>query len=71
VVLFELRAEDTRLRGASLLEVSSVLAARAPTMLDVALGLSHSNATPLLTAPSGGGGCPSRGGGRSRPPHIQ
>jgi hypothetical protein len=38
VVLSELRAEETRLRGVGLLGVPSVLAARAPTVLAAAPG---------------------------------
>jgi hypothetical protein len=44
VVLSELRAEETRLRGVGLLGVLSVLAARAPTVLAAALGPSYSSA---------------------------
>jgi hypothetical protein len=79
VVLSELRAEETRLRGVDLLGVYSVLAARAPTVLTAAPGPSHSSASPLLDTPSDGMGCsssdgggrPFQGGGRSRPPRIQ
>jgi hypothetical protein len=44
VVLSELRAEVTRLRGVGLLGVRSVLAARSPTMLAAAPGPSRSSA---------------------------
>jgi hypothetical protein len=79
VVLLELHAEETRLRGTVLLGVSSVLAAQEPTMLVAAPWLSRSNAPPLLATPSDGmvcspsgcGGHPSHGGSRSRPPRIQ
>jgi hypothetical protein len=79
VVLSELRAEETRLRGIGLLGVPSVLAARASTVLAAAPGPSHYSAPPLLASPSGGmgrsslgsGGRPFRGGGRSRPPRIK
>jgi hypothetical protein len=78
VVLSELRAEETRLRGVGLLGVPSMLDARAPTVLAAAPGPSCSSAPPLVATPpdgmgrssSGGGGRPSRGGGRSRPPRI-
>jgi hypothetical protein len=56
VVLSELRAEETHLRGAGLLGVPSVLAARAPTVLAAALGPSRSSAPPLLATPSDGMG---------------
>jgi hypothetical protein len=79
VVLSELHVEETRLRGAGLLGVPSVLAARAPTMLAAAPGPSRSSAPPLLATPSdgmgrsssGGGGRLFRGGGRSHPSRIQ
>jgi hypothetical protein len=44
VVLSELHAEETRLRGVGLLGVPSVLAARAPTVLAAAPGPSRSSA---------------------------
>ncbi|XP_051202748.1 uncharacterized protein [Lolium perenne] len=62
-VLTELRAEETRLRGAGLLGTPSVLAARVPT----------APAPPLLPTPvsaASGGARSSRGGGRSRPPRF-
>jgi hypothetical protein len=79
VVLYKLRVEESRLRGVGLLGVPSMLATRAPNVLAAALGPSRSSEPPLLATPSdgmgrsssGGGGCPSRGGGRSRPPRIQ
>jgi hypothetical protein len=46
VVLSELRAEETHLRGVGLLGVPSVLAARAPTVLAATLGPSRSSAPP-------------------------
>ena len=62
-VLLELRAEETRLRGAGLLAVPSVLAARAPVMSSA-----RPSAPPLLPTPYGGVSRPSSGGeGRSRP----
>jgi hypothetical protein len=78
VVLSELHAEETRLCGAGLLGVPSVLAARVPTVLAAVLGPSLSSAPPLLAttfdgmcrSSSGGGGRPFCGGGRSRPPRI-
>ena len=57
--LSEIRAEETRLRGAGLLEVPSVLATRVPAM-PAAPTPSHSTAPPLLPTPTGGQG-------RSRP----
>jgi hypothetical protein len=79
VVLSELRVEETRLRGAGLLDVPFVLATRAPTVLATAPGPSHSSAPPLLATPpdgmgrssSGSGGRPFQSGGRSRPTRIQ
>ncbi|KAM3255191.1 hypothetical protein ACQJBY_048528 [Aegilops geniculata] len=55
--LSEIRAEETRLRGAGLLEVPSVLATRAPTP-PAAPTPSRSSAPPLLPTPSGGSGRP-------------
>ncbi|XP_044968953.1 uncharacterized protein LOC123428916 [Hordeum vulgare subsp. vulgare] len=52
--LSEIRAEETRLRGAGLLEVPSVLAARATSTPPTAPTPSHSSAPPLLPTPSGG-----------------
>jgi hypothetical protein len=43
VVLSELRAEETRLRGVGLLGIPSVLAARTPTVLAATPGPSHSS----------------------------
>jgi hypothetical protein len=79
VVLSELHAEETRLRGFGLLGVPSVLAARATTMLAAAAGPSRSSAPPLLATPTdgmghsplGSGGHPPHGGGHSHPPRIQ
>lgn len=51
MVLFEIHAEETHLRGASLLEVPSMLVVRAPTPPSAAPTLSRSSA-PSLT---GGG----------------
>jgi hypothetical protein len=65
VVLSELRAEDTRLRGVGLLGVSSVLPARAPTVLAAAPGPSRSSAPPLLATPPDGMGRSSSGSGYS------
>ena len=53
--LSEIRAEETRLRGAGLLEVPSVLATRVPAMT-AAPTPSHSSAPPLLPTPTGGQG---------------
>jgi hypothetical protein len=73
VVLSELRAKETRLRGAGLLGVSLVLADLVATVL--AASRPSRSSAPLLLAtapngmgrsPSGGGGRPSHGGGRSR-----
>ena len=58
--LSEIRAEETRLRGAGLLEVPSVLAARVLVMSPAAPTPSRSSAPPLLPTPTGGQG-------RSRP----
>ncbi|XP_048574741.1 uncharacterized protein LOC125555983 [Triticum urartu] len=55
--LSEIRAEETRLRGAGLLEVPSVLATRAPTP-PAPSTTSRSSAPPLLPTPSGGSGRP-------------
>ncbi|XP_037422916.1 uncharacterized protein LOC119287464 [Triticum dicoccoides] len=54
--LSEIRAEETRLRGAGLLEVPSVLATQASSMPPAAPTPSRSSAPPLLPTPSGGSG---------------
>ena len=59
-VLFELRAEETRLRGASLLEVPSVLAARSPATPPSALDTSCLSASAHTPSPANGGGRPRR-----------
>ncbi|XP_073359353.1 uncharacterized protein [Aegilops tauschii subsp. strangulata] len=56
--LSEIRAEETRLRGAGLLEVPSVLATRASSTPPAAPTHSRSSAPPLLPTPSGGSGRP-------------
>ena len=56
--LSEIRAEETRLRGAGLLEVPSVLATRASSTPPAAPPHSRSSAPPLLPTPSGGSGRP-------------
>ncbi|KAI5001180.1 hypothetical protein ZWY2020_011139 [Hordeum vulgare] len=56
--LSEIRAEETRLRGAGLLEVPSVLAARTFSTPPAAPTPSRSSAPPLLPTPSGGSGRP-------------
>ena len=52
--LSEIRAEETRLRGAGLLEVPSVLATRASSTPPAAPTHSRSSTPPLLPTPSGG-----------------
>jgi hypothetical protein len=54
-VLSELRAEETRLRGAGFLEVPSVLAARGPPPSPTPLTQLRSPAPPILTTPQGQG----------------
>jgi hypothetical protein len=77
MVLSKICAEETCLRGAGLLGVSSVLAGRVAPVLDVTSMLSRSSAQPQLVAPSNGmGRSPSGGGGGggwgcSGPPYIQ
>ncbi|XP_044369706.1 uncharacterized protein [Triticum aestivum] len=56
--LSEIRAEETRLRGAGLLEVPSVLATRSSSTPPAAPTPSRSSAPPLLPTPSGGSGRP-------------
>ena len=56
--LSEIRAEETRLRGAGLLEVPSVLATRVSSTPPAAPPHSRSSAPPLLPTPSGGSGRP-------------
>nr|XP_045083205.1 uncharacterized protein LOC123493564 [Aegilops tauschii subsp. strangulata] len=56
--LSEIRAEETRLRGAGLLEVPSVLATRVSSTPPAAPPHSRSSASPLLPTPSGGSGRP-------------
>ena len=56
--LSEIRAEETRLRGAGLLEVPSVLAARVPAMPLSTPTPSRSSALPLLPTPTCGQGRP-------------
>ena len=55
-VLSELRAEETRLRGAGLLAVPSVFVARPPATPSTAPVLPRPSAPPLLPTPSGGDG---------------
>uniref|UniRef100_A0ACD5UKF8 Uncharacterized protein n=1 Tax=Avena sativa TaxID=4498 RepID=A0ACD5UKF8_AVESA len=64
-VLAELRAEETRLRGAGLLEVPSILAAHGPPVLPAS---SRSLAPPLLSAPPAQGQRQSQQPRGSRPP---
>ncbi|XP_010228598.1 uncharacterized protein LOC104581774 [Brachypodium distachyon] len=66
-VLSEIRAEETRLRGAGLLAVPSVLAARAPAMPSAAPVSSRYSTPPLLPTPGGEGRPTSGGAVRSRP----
>ena len=54
--LSEIRAKETRLCGAGLLEVSSVLDARVHAMPPAALTPSRSSAPSLLPTPTGGQG---------------
>nr|XP_040242125.2 uncharacterized protein LOC120962416 [Aegilops tauschii subsp. strangulata] len=56
--LSEIRAEETRLRGAGLLEVPSVLATRVSSTPPAAPPHSRLSAPPLLPTPSGGSGRP-------------
>jgi hypothetical protein len=53
-VLSKLRAEETHLRGAGLLEVLSVLAARGPPLLSTPLTQSRSSVPPIPTPPGQG-----------------
>ena len=59
-VLSELRAEETRLRGAGLLAVPSVLAARGPATPTTALDTSCLSAPAPILSPTNGGGRPCR-----------
>ena len=52
-VLSKIRAEETRLRGAGLLEVPYVLAARVPIMSPAAPTPSRSSPPQLLPTPTG------------------
>jgi hypothetical protein len=70
VVLSKLRAEETRLCGAGLLGIPSVLVARVPTVLAAAPGPSRSSAPPLLATPSDGMGHSLSGVGR-RPLRVE
>ena len=54
-VISELRAEETRLRGAGLLEVPSVLAAHGPSSSTASVPSSRSPTPPLLPTPQGKG----------------
>jgi hypothetical protein len=64
-VLSELRAEETRLRGAGLLEVPSVLAARGPPVLSAPL---RSPVPPILSTPLVPGPESASAASRSEPP---